>query len=99
MRQLVDNRVPTRGGVGRTQGSSRRTTKDVGYGNIFQIPPVPGFSVPLLRPRPTSVLRSFRPRPHGRLKTVAGLAAASERRALALLPGCPPPAPTPSSYR
>jgi hypothetical protein len=35
LRQLVDNRVPTRGGVGRTHGSSRRTTKDVGYGNIF----------------------------------------------------------------
>jgi hypothetical protein len=25
--------------------------------------------VPLLRLRPTSVLRSFEPRPHGRLKT------------------------------
>jgi hypothetical protein len=36
MWQLVDNRVPTRGGVDRTQGSSRRATKDVGYGNMFQ---------------------------------------------------------------
>jgi hypothetical protein len=36
-------------------------------------------TVPLLRPRPTSVLRSFRPRPRGRLKTIAWLATASER--------------------
>jgi hypothetical protein len=56
-------------------------------------------TVPLLRLRPTSVLRSFSPRPQGRLKTLARLAAASERRALALLPSCPPPAPTPSSHR
>jgi hypothetical protein len=55
--------------------------------------------VPLLRLRPTSVLRSIRPRPHGRLKALAGLATASERRALALLPSCPPPVPTPSSLR
>jgi hypothetical protein len=32
--QAVDNRVPTRGGVGRTHGSSRRSSKDGGYGNI-----------------------------------------------------------------
>jgi hypothetical protein len=44
-------------------------------------------------------MRSFGPRPQGRLKTLAGLATASERRALALLPTCPPPAPTPSSHR
>jgi hypothetical protein len=56
-------------------------------------------TVPLLRLRPTSALRSFEPRLQGRLKTLAGLAAASERRALALLPICPLPPPTPSSHR
>jgi hypothetical protein len=55
--------------------------------------------VSLPRLRPTAVLHSFGPRPQGRLKTVGGLAIASERRALALLPSCPPPAPTPSSHR
>jgi hypothetical protein len=38
MRQPVDNRVPTRGDVGRTHGSSRRETKDVGYGNFSKNP-------------------------------------------------------------
>jgi hypothetical protein len=56
-------------------------------------------TVPLLRLRPTSIMRSIRPHPHGRPKALAGLATASERRALALLPSCPPPAPTPSSVR
>jgi hypothetical protein len=84
--------------------------KMLGTGIFSKIPPYRVFSaavdpkdrrrltVPLLRPRLTSVLRSFKPRAQGRLKTLAGLAAASERRALALLPSCPPPAPTPSSH-
>jgi hypothetical protein len=69
--------------------------KMLGTGIYFQKPPVPGFfpaavdpkdrrckTVPLLRPRPTSFLRSFKPLPHSRLKAITGLAAASERRAL-----------------
>ena len=56
-------------------------------------------TVPLLRLRPASVLRIFGPLPQGRPKGFAGLAAANERRALALRPSCPPPAPTPSSHR
>jgi hypothetical protein len=112
LRQPIDNFVPTRGGVGITHGSSRRSSKDGGYGNIFpKNPPYRVFpaagdpmdrrrqTARLLRLRPTSVLRSFQPRPHGRLKTLAGRAVARERRALALLPSCPPPAPTPSSHR
>jgi hypothetical protein len=39
------------------------------------------------------------PRPHGRPKALAEVATASERRALALLPRCPPPVATPSSLR
>jgi hypothetical protein len=34
-----------------------------------------------------------------RIKTLAGSEGASERRSLALLPSCPPRAPTPSSHR
>jgi hypothetical protein len=45
-------------------------------------------TLPLLRLRPTFVLRSFEPRTQGRLRT---------RRAL--LPRCPPQVPTPSSHR
>jgi hypothetical protein len=56
-------------------------------------------TVPPLRLRPTSVMRSIRPSPQGRLKTLARLATTSERHALALLPRCSPPAPTPSSHR
>jgi hypothetical protein len=111
MRQPIDNRVPTRERVGRPHGSSARSSKDCGYGNIFKNPPYrvfpaagdpkdrPRQTVPLLRLRPTSVLRSIKPRPQGRLKALAWQAIASERRALALLPSCPPPAPTPSSLR
>jgi hypothetical protein len=47
-------------------------------------------------PPPSSVASSLAPK--GDLK-LAGLAIASERRALALLPNCPPVAPTPSSHR
>jgi hypothetical protein len=43
MRQPIDNRVPTRVGVGRTRGSSRRATKGVGYGNLFSKIPRTGF--------------------------------------------------------
>jgi hypothetical protein len=84
-------------GVGRTHGSSRQSSKDGGYGNIstkeaaYRVLPAAGDpkdrrrqTVPLRRLRPTSVLRSIRPRPQGRLKTVAWLANASERHALAL---------------
>jgi hypothetical protein len=111
MRQPIDNRVPTRGGVGRTHGSSRRTIKDGGHGNFSKEPPYHAFpaagdpkdrrrqTVPLLRLRPTSIMRSIRPRLQGRLKALEGLATASERRALALLPICPPLVPTPSSLR
>jgi hypothetical protein len=85
-------------GARRTQGSSRRSSKDDGYGNFSKNPPYRVFpaagdpkdrrrhTVPLLRLRPTSVLRSIRPRPQERPKALAGLATASERRALALLP-------------
>jgi hypothetical protein len=47
-------------------------------------------------PPPSCVASGLVPR--GDLK-LAGLATASERRALALLPNCPPPAPTPLSHR
>jgi hypothetical protein len=85
MRQPVDNRVPTRGGVGRSQGSSRRSSKHGGYGNILpkkppnRVFPAAGDSkdrrretVPLLRLRHTSVMRSITPRPHGRRKLSHG---------------------------
>jgi hypothetical protein len=55
-------------------------------------------SVPLLRLRPSSLLRSLQTPPHGRHK-LTRLSAASELYTMMLLPGCPPPDPTPSSHR
>jgi hypothetical protein len=43
LRQPIDNRVPTREGVGRTQGSSRRSSKMVGTGIGFKNPPYRAF--------------------------------------------------------
>jgi hypothetical protein len=92
MRPRVDNRVPTRGEVGWTHGSSRRATEGVGYGNTFMILRT---SVARLRRSfdcdrlPSCV--AFSPPPHGRHKLI-GMSAASELHTL-VLPGCPPPAP------
>jgi hypothetical protein len=55
--------------------------------------------VPLLRLRPSSILRSLQSPPQGRLKNLTGLSATSELHTLVLHPGCPPPTPTPSSHR
>jgi hypothetical protein len=93
------------------QRSSRRATKDVGYGdNIFQKPSYWIFpvaddpkdrcreTVSLLRLRPTSILRNLRSPPHGKHK-LAWLSTSSELHTMVLLPGCPPQAPTPSTNR
>jgi hypothetical protein len=52
----------------------------------------------LLRLRSAPILRSHQSRPKGKHK-LTWLSAASERHTMVLLPGCPPPAPTPSSHR
>jgi hypothetical protein len=81
--------------------------KMVGTGIFFQNPPYRVFqaaddhedlrrqTMPLLRLRPSSIMRSLEPRPQV-------LATASERRALPLLPRCPPliqhPRPTVDPY-
>jgi hypothetical protein len=110
MRQPVDNRVPTRGGVGRTHGSSRRATKVLGTGIFTKNPPYCLFpaaddpkdlrrqTVPLLRLRPSSILRILQSPPQGRHK-LTEMSASSELHTMVLLPGCPPPSPTPSSHR
>jgi hypothetical protein len=54
--------------------------------------------VPLLRLRPSSILRSLQSPPQGRHE-LTWLSGASELHTLLLLPGCPPLAPTPSSHR
>jgi hypothetical protein len=110
MKQPLDIRVPTRGGVGRAHGSSCRSSKDGGTG-IFSKTPRTGFfrRRMIMRtsaarpcrssgcdPSPSCVASSLAPR---RDLKLTELATASERRALALLPICPPPTPTPSSHR
>jgi hypothetical protein len=111
MRQPVDNQVPTRGGVGMAHGSSLRSSKDDGYGYISPKTPRTGFlrrrlilRTAIARPcrssgcdpHPSCVASGLAPR--GGLKLTSP-ATASERRALVMLPSCPPPSPTPSSHR
>jgi hypothetical protein len=96
MRQPIDTWVPTRGGVGRTHGSGRRSTK--GTEINFEDPPYLVFpaagdhvdlrchTVTLLRLRPSTGIRSLSPRPHGRYESHTG----GRQRASALLRCCFP---------
>jgi hypothetical protein len=78
MKQPSDHWVPSSGGVGRTRGSRRRSSKGVGYGNILAENPPDRFfpvvvdhvhlrrhTMSLLRLRPSSGLRNVLPRPKG----------------------------------
>jgi hypothetical protein len=55
-------------------------------------------TVPLLRLRPSSILRSLQSPPKGRHE-LTGLSATSELHTLVLLGGCPPPTAIPPSHR